>query len=53
MQARLQKWGNSEGIRIPSSLLKSLNLKANDIVEKVSERDLLSIMTLTFACVEE
>lgn len=33
MEARLQKWGNSDGIRIPSSILKSLNLKTNDIVE--------------------
>ena len=32
MEARLQKWGNSDGIRIPSTLLKSLNLKTNDIV---------------------
>ena len=33
MEARLQKWGNSDGIRIPSSILKSLNLKTNDLVE--------------------
>ena len=33
MEARLQKWGNSNGIRIPSSILKSLNLKTNDLVE--------------------
>ena len=32
MEARLQKWGNSDGIRIPSILLKNLNLKTNDIV---------------------
>lgn len=32
MEARLQKWGNSTGIRIPSSILKSLNIKANDIL---------------------
>ena len=30
MEARLQKWGNSTGIRIPSIILKSLNLKKND-----------------------
>ena len=30
MEARLQKWGNSTGIRIPSIILKSLNLKTND-----------------------
>ena len=33
MESRLQKWGNSDGIRIPSSFLKALNLKKNDIVE--------------------
>lgn len=27
MESRLQKWGNSDGIRIPSSFLKALNLK--------------------------
>ena len=32
MEVRLQKWGNSMGIRIPSSILKSLNLKTNDML---------------------
>ena len=32
MEARLQKWGNSLGIRIPSNILKSLNIKTNDIL---------------------
>ncbi len=32
MEARLQKWGNSDGLRIPSSFLKTLNLKTNDLV---------------------
>jgi len=32
MEARLQKWENLDGIRIPSSFLKFLNLKTNDIV---------------------
>ncbi len=43
MEARLQKWGNSDGIRIPSSLLKSLNLKTNDKVELVQEKDKIII----------
>ena len=30
MEAKLQKWGNSDGIRIPSIFLKSLDLKTND-----------------------
>lgn len=33
MELRLQKWGNSIGIRIPSSILKSLNLKVSDTIE--------------------
>ena len=33
MEVRLQKWGNSDGIRIPSNILKSLNLKTNDKME--------------------
>lgn len=33
MEARLQKWGNSVGIRIPSNIIKSLNLKINDVLE--------------------
>ena len=33
MEIKLQKWGNSVGIRIPSSVLKSFNLKENDIID--------------------
>lgn len=33
MEAKLQKWGNSDGIRIPKSFLKLLNLKTNDILD--------------------
>lgn len=43
MEARLQKWGNSDGIRIPSSFLKSLNLKTNDKVELIQEKDKIII----------
>ena len=32
MEVKLQKWGNSMGIRIPSNILKSLNLKTNDLL---------------------
>ena len=37
MEIILQKWGNSDGIRIPSNILKSLNLKANDKLELIQE----------------
>lgn len=43
MESRLQKWGNSDGIRIPSSFLKSLNLKTNDKVELTQEKDKIII----------
>lgn len=43
MEARLQKWGNSDGIRIPSSLLKTLGLKTNDKVDLNYEDDKLII----------
>ena len=45
MEARIQKWGNSDGIRIPSSILKSLNIKTNDIlnIEEVNKKIIISI----------
>jgi len=32
METKLQKWGNYNGIKIPCSILKALNLKTKDIV---------------------
>ena len=43
MEARLQKWGNSDGVRLPSNLLKALNLKTNDKVKIVQEDDKIVI----------
>ena len=43
MEIRLQKWGNSNGIRIPNSILKSFNLKTNDIVEISSDDEKIII----------
>ena len=44
MEARLQKWGNSTGIRIPSIIPKSLNLKANDkmIIEQYEDKIIIT-----------
>lgn len=44
MEARLQKWGNSVGIRIPHSILKELNLKINDWIniEKIDDRVIIT-----------
>lgn len=43
MEAKLQKWGNSDGIRIPKNFLKSLNLKTNDKVDLKYENDKIII----------
>jgi len=43
MEAKLQKWGNSDGIRIPSSFLKLLNLKTDDILNMTLENDKIII----------
>ena len=37
MEVRLRKWGNSDGIRIPSTILKLLDLKTNDLLELVED----------------
>ena len=44
METKLQKWGNSNGIRIPNVLLKALNLKSNDIVklEQVDDKIIIT-----------
>lgn len=33
MQVTIQKWGNSQGIRIPKAFLEALGMVENDIVE--------------------
>ena len=44
MEARLRKWGNSIGIRIPHSVLKELNLKINDWIniEKIEDKIIIT-----------
>lgn len=44
MEARLQKWGNSDGVRIPKAFLQSLNLKTNDkiIIKQVDDKIVIS-----------
>ena len=32
MQAVIQKWGNSQGVRLPKSILSAANLRENDSV---------------------
>ena len=33
MELKIQKWGNSDAVRLPKKLLESLQLKTNDKVE--------------------
>lgn len=33
LQTTIQKWGNSQGIRIPKAFLEALNMMENDLVE--------------------
>lgn len=45
MKTRLQKWGSSLGIRIPNSIVKSLDLKINDLLEleQIEDKVVISI----------
>lgn len=45
MEIRIQKWGNSYGIRIPSNIIKSLNIKVNDVldIEQIDKKIIISI----------
>jgi antitoxin MazE len=33
MQATIQKWGNSQGVRIPKAFLEALGMMENDTIE--------------------
>ncbi|OHW63379.1 antitoxin MazE [Andreesenia angusta] len=46
MLAKIQKWGNSNGIRIPKSALETVHLKENDKVEIVVKEGNIIIMPL-------
>lgn len=43
MFATVQKWGNSQGIRIPKSLLEALGIRENDRVELLQAEDMITI----------
>ena len=43
MEVRIQKWGNSADIRIPSSILKSLKIKTNDVLNIEQQEDKIVI----------
>ncbi|MDY7029093.1 MAG: AbrB/MazE/SpoVT family DNA-binding domain-containing protein [Spirochaetota bacterium] len=43
MEARIQKWGNSLGIRIPMNIIRELSLKTGSKVEIEKETDRIVI----------
>ena len=47
MEIIIQKWGNSDGIRIPSSILKTLNIKTNDQLNRETIDDKIIITKST------
>lgn len=47
MFVTLQRWGNSQGIRIPKVLLDALGLRENDRVELVQEKDGITVKKAT------
>ena len=53
MEAKIQKWGNSEGIRIPHNIIKELHLKTNDIVDIKQKGNQIIITKLKFLCKKE
>lgn len=43
MTGTIQKWGNSQALRIPKSILDALGLKENDTIELFTEADSIII----------
>ena len=47
MITTIQKWGNSQGIRIPKIYLESMGVAENDQVEIIEQGDVLLIKKVT------
>ena len=47
MLTTIQKWGNSQGVRLPKTVLDVLFLKENDTVEIVTANDSIIIKKAT------
>lgn len=43
MYTTIQKWGNSQGLRIPKPILEALGIRENDRVELIQSGDTLTI----------
>ena len=39
MYATIQKWGNSNGLRLPKTMLEAIGMKENDCVELIQSED--------------
>jgi antitoxin MazE len=46
MSAKIQKWGNSFGVRIPKSVIEKLNLTENSVVEVEHKNGAIVILPL-------
>ena len=47
MTTTIQKWGNSQAVRLPKSVLEALLLRENDQVEIIAEGDSITIKKVT------
>lgn len=43
MRANIQKWGNSQAVRLPKALLEISQLSENDAVEIIAEKNAIII----------
>ena len=43
MQTTIVKWGNSQGVRIPKAFLQNINIKENDLVDVILEKEKIII----------
>jgi len=43
MRAKIVRWGNSQGIRLPKLLLESVDIKYDDVVEVTTENNSIII----------
>ena len=43
MYATVQRWGNSQGLRIPKALLEALGIRENDRVELTQAGDAITL----------
>ena len=47
MTARIQKWGNSQGLRLPKHLLEEIHLATGDSVEIIAENNQIIIKPIS------